>query len=115
MSTPVEQFIRETHKRFNVKYALTGETLRRIRTKLRLADIVHEVTAADEAVATDIVLKDYGMGSSNMKTANTSAMQPNGLRVGGGCPRCGHHMESVRLAGKEDARYCTNCRVCVPV
>jgi len=74
MGTPVEKFIRDAHKRFNVKYALTTDRLRAIRTKLKLADIQGEVQDSDTSLALDIVLADYGMGSATMRTANSRAL-----------------------------------------
>lgn len=118
MGTPVEKFIRDAHKRYQVKYALTNDQLRRIRTKLKLADIHTEVEDADATMALDIVLADYGMGSTTLRTASTSPMGKEahpGIRSAGGCPRCSHGMEFVRLAEMDEARYCSNCHVCVPV
>lgn len=118
MGIPVEKFIRDTHKQHNVKYALTNETIRRLRTKLRLAEIISEVEEADQKIALDIVLADYNMSSSTLRTANTSPMgreaHPS-IRSAGGCPRCSHGMEFVRLAEQNEARYCNNCHVCIPV
>jgi len=118
MGTPVEKFIRDTHKRYNVKYALTNENMRRIRTKLRLADIHREVNEGDVSLATDIVLADYNMTSSNLKTANTSPLSKEahpGIRSAGMCPRCSQSMQFAKLAEAEEARYCPNCHVCVLV
>ena len=121
MATPVEEFIRATHKRFNVKYALTNEQLRRIRTKLRLAEIQHEVQDNDVPLALDIILADYGMSSSTMRTASvTSPMSREAnpaVRSAGACPRCTHGMQFVRLAEPDmnEAKYCANCHVCVVV
>lgn len=118
MGTPVEKFIRDAHRRYNVKYALTGETVRRIRTKLRLADIVGEVQNEDVPVALDIVLADYGLSNNNLRTASSSPLAKDAapqLRSAGGCPRCHNGMQFVRLAESDEARYCTTCHVCVPV
>ena len=119
MSTPVEKFIREAHKQYNVKYALTSEQLRRIRTKLRLAEISTNVEDRDVPLALDIILADYGMSSSNVRTAGTTSPMNKSanpaIRSAGGCPRCSHGMQFVRLAEADEARYCQNCHVCVPV
>jgi len=115
MGTPVEKFIRDAHKRYNVKYALTNEAMRRIRTKLKLADIVSEVQDADVPVALDIILADYGMASTNLRTAGVTKTANPAIRAAGGCPRCSHGMQFVRLAESDEARYCPNCHVCVPV
>lgn len=224
MGTPVEKFIRDAHKQYNVKYALTNEHLRRLRTKLKLAEIGPEVDNADVPVALDIILADYNMGSSSLRTASDSdflegegtdpgafgsefekvlaqivtrltagkgdphkidglvlkindqvfpegrpnpqrlkgflqTLQKKGatpremkslfeayksgpgllhetemgttasarvassglrtanpsIRSAGGCPRCSHGMQYVRLAESEEARYCQNCHVCVRV
>ncbi len=119
MGTPVEKFIRDAHKRYQIKTALTNEELRRIRTKLKLADIQNEVEDADTPLALDIILADYGMSSSNIRTANsTSPMGRSAnpaIRSAGGCPRCSHGMQFVRLAESDEARYCPNCHVCIPV
>lgn len=120
MGTPVEKFIRDAHKRYNVKYALTNEHMRRMRTKLKLADIHNEVEDSDAPLALDIILADYGLAGSSLRTA--SATSPGttreahpGIRSAGGCPRCSHGMEFVKLAESDEARYCSNCHVCVPV
>jgi hypothetical protein len=118
MGTPVEKFIREAHKRYQIKTALTNEQVRRIRTKLKLADIHNEVENSDAPIALDIILADYGMSSSNLRTASTSPMGKTAnpaIRSAGGCPRCSHGMQFVRLAEMDEARYCPNCHVCVPV
>jgi hypothetical protein len=119
MGTPVEMFIRQAHKQYNVKYALTTDQLRRIRTKLRLAEINTEVTEADVPLALDIILADYGMASTTLRTASsTSPMSKVAnpqIRSAGGCPRCSHGMQFVRLADSDEARYCNNCHVCVQV
>jgi len=118
MGTPVEKFIRDTHKRYSIKYALTNENLRRIRTKLRLADIKGEVADQDVSLATDIVLADYNVSSSSIKTARTSPMSKDahpGIKSAGMCPRCSQSMQFARLAEAEEARYCSNCHVCVLV
>lgn len=120
MGTPVEKFIRDVHKQYKVKYALTNENVRRIRTKLRLAEIVGEVEESDVSLATDIVLADYNLASSNMKTASATSPQVSkeahpGIRSAGMCPRCSHSMQFAKLAEAEDARYCPNCHVCVLV
>lgn len=120
MGTPVEKFIRDAHVRYNVKFALTNDGIRRLRTKLRLADIVNEVQDHDVPMALDIILEDYGMGANSIRTAGaTSPMiskEANpAIRSAGGCPRCSHGMQFVRLAESDEARYCPNCHVCVPV
>ena len=112
MSTPVEQFIRDTHRQYNVKFALTGEQLRKIRFKLAMADIKDNVTQKDEKLARDIILADYKKSASNMRTAN--AVSARSIRNAGSCPRCGHGMTFARLASSNEARYCPNCHVCVP-
>lgn len=115
MGTPVEKFIRDAHKRFNVKYALTNERLRAIRTKLKLAEISGEVETEDTSLALDIVLADYNMGSSSLRTASASghavAAHP-GIRNAGMCPRCSSSMQFAKLADSEEVRYCSNCHVC---
>lgn len=115
MGTPVEKFIRDAHKQYNVKYALTNEHLRRLRTKLKLAEIGPEVDNADVPVALDIILADYNMGSSSLRTASATKTANPSIRSAGGCPRCSHGMQYVRLAESEEARYCQNCHVCVRV
>ena len=113
MGTPVEKFIRDAHKRFNVKYALTTDRLRSIRTKLKLADIQGEVEDNDTSLALDIILADYNMGSSNMRTASAHPKEAHpGIRNAGMCPRCSHSMQFAKLAESEEARYCSNCHVC---
>lgn len=114
MGTPVEKFIRDAHKRFNVKYALTNDRLRAIRTKLKLADISNQVEDHDTSLALDIILADYNMGASTLRTASAGhsiAAHP-GIRSAGMCPRCSHSMQFAKLAEAEEARYCSNCHVC---
>ena len=110
MSKSVEDFIRATHKQFNVKYALTGERLRSLRFKLAMAEINETVRPADESLAQDIILADYKKSSSNLRTASTASM----MRNAGTCPRCQHGMTFARLASSTEARYCPSCHVCVP-
>jgi hypothetical protein len=119
MGTPVEKFIREAHRQYQVKYALTNEQLRRIRTKLKLAEIHTEVDEADVPMALDIILADYGMSNSTMRTASATspAMRSANpaIRSAGVCPRCSQSMQFAKLAESEEVRYCSNCHVCVMV
>jgi len=115
MGTPVEKFIREAHKLYNVKYSLTKDRLRKIRYNLKMADIRDTVEVEDTSLALDIVLADYGKSSSNMRTAASSPLVrgvPN-LRSAGMCPRCSSSMQYVLLASSNEVKYCQSCRVCV--
>lgn len=115
MSTPVEDFIRQTHKQYNVKYALTSEQLRRIRYKLAQADIREKVASADESLARDIILADYGKGNSTLRTAastNGTSNNAFSIRSAGSCPRCGQGMTFAKLAESNEVRFCPNCNVC---
>lgn len=117
MATPVEKFIRETHSRYNVKYALTSEQVRRLRYKLAQAAITGSVEAEDETLARNIILADYGMGSGNLKTASATStgLMARSVRNAGTCPRCHQGMSFSKLAEAEEIRYCPNCHVCIPV
>lgn len=119
MGTPVSEFIKNVHSRYNVKYALTVDRLRRLRGKLKAADIAVEVTSEDENLATDIILEDYKMASSSIRTAffsDTTSKEANpSMKHAGMCPRCSHSMQYAKLATAQDARYCSNCHVCVVV
>lgn len=117
MSTPVEQFIRETHAQYNVKYALTSEQVRRLRYKLAAADIQGNVDHRDETLARDIILRDDNKGSRSLRTgsATGSGVMARSLRNAGTCPRCRQGMTFTRLAEADEVRYCASCHVCVPV
>jgi len=115
MGTPIEKFIKESHKLYNVKYALTSDRLRKLRYKLRMADIVNTVSKQDETLALDIILSDYKKGSSTLRTASAAPHLggiPN-LRSAGMCPRCSSSMQFVKLANSTEAKYCRNCHVCM--
>lgn len=113
MPTPVEQFIRDIHTQYNVKYALTGERLRSLRFKLAMAEIEGEVKQSDEDLAKDIILADYKKSGANLRTASASPTMANSIRNAGTCPRCGSGMQFARLATASEARYCPNCHVCI--
>lgn len=117
MTTSVEQFIRETLTQYNVKYALTSEQARRIRYKLAQADIESEVAVSDETLARNIILADYNKGSSNLRTASSTAsgVLAYSVRNAGTCPRCHQGMTFTKLAESDEVRYCASCHVCVPV
>jgi len=117
MSTPVEKFIRETHKQYNVKYALTSENVRRFRYKLAAADISGSVSVEDEPLARDIILADYDQGDKSIRTASAtgSGVMARSLRNAGTCPRCRQGMTFTKLAESDEVRYCASCHVCVPV
>ena len=116
MSTPVEDFIRQTHKQYNVKYALTNEQVRRIRYKLAQAEIKGSVNPSDEQLAKDIILADYNKGSSTLRTAAATNGTHNAfsLRNAGSCPRCGQGMTFAKLAESNEVRFCPACNVCDP-
>ncbi len=117
MAGKIEKFIRDTHKQYNIKYALTGERIRKIRYKLAAADIVDSVHPNDEKLAQNIILADYNKASSTMRTASATGHTTHGFsqKNAGMCPRCGQGMVFANLASQSEARYCHSCHVCVPV
>lgn len=116
MSTPVEDFIRQTHKQYNVKYALTGEQLRRLRYKLAAADIKEVVEDHDVTLARNVILADYNKGSATLRTAaaTNGSTTAYSIRNAGSCPRCGQGMTFAKLAESDEVRFCPNCNVCDP-
>lgn len=116
MSTSIEDFIRQTFKQFNVKYALTSEQVRKIRYNLAQADIKDSVQPRDVKLAQNIVLAGVKKSSNNLRTAAATNGVHNAfsLRNAGSCPRCGQGMTFAKLAESNEVRFCPSCNVCIP-
>jgi hypothetical protein len=116
MRSPIDEFIDETLKTYQVKHVVTPEYRRALKYKLAMAEITDRPsTDVDKELARDIILKDFQKGANSMRTAALSSpYQAEVMKSAGMCPRCRHVMAFCKLAESNDARFCSNCHVVLP-